>query len=215
MKLKYDNKTVNCLITDVKEHQQKNWIRGQFYEAHGNGLLHWAYARGFKNIIDVGASIGNHTLFFAGIMGAKVISIEPYEPSYLNTQSNVQLNNLESQVSMHNVACGSKEGRVKMQPFGVNNIGMTRSTPGDETRVVQLDYFLNKEIDYVKIDIEGDNINVLSGAKKLMSLNPVVSIECENESVLEDTNNFMSKYGYSISLGIKLNPTPTYIWTKE
>jgi len=214
MILKYNNKTVNCLITDANDHQQKNWIRGQFYEANGNGLLHWAYGKGFKNIIDLGASIGNHTLFFAGIMKARVIAIEPYYMSYNHLINNLNLNIFDS-VEFHNVACGSKEGRVKMVPFGTNNIGMTRAEPGNETDVVKLDYFLDSSIDYLKIDIEGDNVEVLIGAKKLMKLNPVVSIECETHAVLTETNNIMRKYGYSIISHLQLNPTPTYIWIKK
>src|SRR5688572_21670039 len=50
---------------------------GQFYEADLLETLdEWIDVR-HHYVIDVGANIGNHTLFFAAVMGARVIAIEP------------------------------------------------------------------------------------------------------------------------------------------
>lgn len=213
MILTYDNKQVKCIIKDPNEHQQKHWVNGKFYETSSGGLLNWVYKKGFKNILDIGASIGNHTLFFAGIMGAKVTSIEPYLPSFQHLKENINQNKLTN-VALHNVAVGSVEGFVTMKRISENNVGMVQIRPGADVRITKLDNFLSESIDYIKIDVEHSNIDLLLGASKLKQLTPVISIECESSDILNRTDKIMRSYGYKMIPNLKLNHTPTYIWRK-
>lgn len=216
MILTYDNKQVKCIIKDPNEHQQKHWVHGNFYETHRGGLLNWVYKQGFKNIIDVGASIGNHSLFFAGIMEANVLAIEPYKPSYDHLEENIKLNKLN--ISTIQAALGLKEGRITMVPVSDSNIGMVQGKPGNDVTVTTFDQLnihgLLLHVDYIKIDVEHSNVGVLKGATVLKDINPVISIECESKQMLKATNQIMQSYGYKIIPNLKLNHTPTYVWIK-
>jgi hypothetical protein len=53
---------------------------GQFYEPDVLMKIREIHLPG-TIIIDVGANIGNHTVFFAAILGAPVLAIEPLVPT--------------------------------------------------------------------------------------------------------------------------------------
>lgn len=212
MKLTYENKQVHCVIKNENEHQQRQWVHGNFYETQRGGLLNWVYKQGFKNILDIGASIGNHTLFFAGIMGAKVTAVEPYLPSFEHLSENVKLNNFD--VTLHNVGISSHKHMAKMLPVSDNNIGMVQVREGNETQMISMEILLNEHLDYIKIDVEHYNKEVLAGANMLHKINPVLSIECETKQILSQTDKIMQSYGYKMIPKLKFNHTPTYIWIK-
>ena len=74
--LHYEGTETEVVIRDAAEHLQKCWVSGNFYEAQRNGMLTVVYQREKKGgkFIDIGASIGNHTLFFIKVMQAIVFS---------------------------------------------------------------------------------------------------------------------------------------------
>ena len=212
MILTYENTQVQCVIKNENEHQQRHWVHGNFYETQRGGLLNWVYKQGFKNILDIGASIGNHTLFFAGIMGAKVTAVEPYLPSFNHLSDNVELNSFD--VTLHNIGISSHMHMAKMVPISDNNIGMVQVREGVETKMLPMGMFLNLDVDYIKIDVEHYNKQVLAGAKLLQGIDPVLSIECETKQILAETDKIMQSYGYKMIPKLKFNHTPTYIWIK-
>src|SRR5438309_1405344 len=66
---------------------------GQLYE---HDLLYDALCRdlGPGVIIDVGANIGVHTVFFAKALGRQVIALEPFDTTFDVLKQNVALNEL-------------------------------------------------------------------------------------------------------------------------
>lgn len=207
-----DGKKVKFIIKDKSEHIQKHWMGGGFYEAHRNGLLAYMYQRKdfYKNktVLDIGACIGNHSLFFEKILGMKVKSIEPQPDNYKHLVDNIELNN--SNVDSINVALGNHKGRVAMKYQDKNNIGMFQVAEGDETDIVTLDS-LNLKADIIKIDVEHYNTPLLQGGKDTIKGAKQVFIECESDEILAETNVLMTQYGFKLQ-AVKLNHTPTYLW---
>ncbi len=225
--ISYGGKTAKVLITDPNDHIQKRWVQGNFYECQRNGLLPYIYAN-YPNptfIIDVGASIGNHTLFFAKVMGADVLAFEPYKPSFERLEANITLErDVEDKVVTENIALSDRNGMVGMKPVSDTNAGMARVVEGDEVECMKLDSYklqcnwIEKVewFDIMKVDIEHHNEQFLKGAATtLKAAKGDVFIEAETPEQLAICDRYMTMYGYTRNPDVCLNHTPTYLWQKK
>lgn len=167
--------------------------KNNFYE---NELLNkWKrYLSDSKVVFDVGANLGNHTLFWAKKLNTDAIySFEPYIPNFERLLHNVQ-NNLLDNVHPINKAVGQKEGYTCVKEFHEDNYGGTTlneeiSSDG-EIEVITIDSFVREKnlesVDFIKIDTEGFEISVLDGAKKTISkYYPDLWIEVNSQSFQE------------------------------
>ena len=217
--LNYLATSTKAVIKNPNDHIQKKWSIGNYYEAQRNGMLNFIFATENKGgkFIDIGASVGNHTLFFASVMNAlEVHSFEPLISSFEHLQENVDLNGFET-VVCHNVAIGEKEGTCRMETISEDNIGMTEIREGTETRIVSLDQLdFIEGYDVIKIDVEHYNEELLKGAKKTFTAGTgSIYIECESIEELLLTDGYMIEYGYQRVQGVVLNHTPTYKYIKS
>ena len=120
-------------------------------------------------VIDVGANIGYYTLMFASLVGptGKVIAFEPIMENFDLLSKNIELNKLNN-IELHQKAVGAYNSKVKMklsESIGQHQI----SENGDyEIECVPLDDYV-KFADFVKIDVEGYEIDVLVGMKNLLA----------------------------------------------
>src|SRR5690606_21717953 len=96
--------------------------------------------------VDVGANIGNHTLFFAKVMGQRVYSFEPFPENLRLLKKNIALNGLEKLVRVVGKAAGATAGEGNLEVPSENNLGMVRLAPsGLACKIVALDDVLTKE----------------------------------------------------------------------
>ena len=133
--------------------------------------------------VDVGANIGFFSLYAA--KGAtKVIAFEPISFLHKQFSSSIQKNNINN-IDLRQIACGSKKGSGVINLMS-NNIGSSslvlenEQTYGNETvSISTLDKELeNQRVDFIKIDVEGYEWEVLQGAKNVISINrPVIVLE--------------------------------------
>lgn len=186
------------------DHIQKTIFRsGQFYEHETLTYLKNQYVN-FRNVIDVGSNIGNHFLFFCSEMGSK--NVHCFEPNAYNRTTllkNIQLNHLGSVVSVYPVALGHSKGVGIENGFALTNTGMNqimeidRQVPsGSIIDIETLDKYSFKGIDFLKIDVEGFEINVLKGAANTLRTNKmVVLIEVFTQNQ-QQVDLLMKEYGY-------------------
>jgi len=92
-------------------------LREQFVEE----AYKWLRVEG-KQVVDVGANIGDTAIYFALGGAAHVYALEPYPYSYRLAKRNVELNCLEKQVTLLNMGCGN-EGTITVSPEFKNNPG--------------------------------------------------------------------------------------------
>jgi FkbM family methyltransferase len=156
-------------------------------------------------VLDVGANIGNHTIFFSKIAGATSVSaFEPQRQVFQILERNIALNSLPS-VSASNVALGARVGTLDLSsPPNFRNLGATSFHEGTAYRVETIDS-LGLEVDFLKIDVEGHHMDVLRGAADTISeQKPNIWIELRKKlNEFDEANAFLSKLGYS---GNSLNP---------
>ena len=216
--LRYLGRRTKAIIKDPDDHIQKKWMHGNYYEAQGGGMMNYVFKHEpFRGkYIDIGANIGNHTLFFKGVMEAKEVhSIEPYLKSYNHLVENVELNDFNDSVTCHYLALGDKQGDCSVKVYGHFD-GMAQVTNGNDVlmfKVDDLDFF--DGYDVVKIDVEGYNEELLKGAKEtFIKGKGSIYIEAENDEQLETCDRYLNEYGYKRVEGLKLNHTATYLYKK-
>jgi FkbM family methyltransferase len=156
------------------------------------------------NCVDVGANIGNHSILFSNFF-KKVTSFEPqkevFEVLKLNTRKIQNISIINKGLSDI-----EKKENIKI-PFNKRGMGSLvydfpeNSYYNELINLINYDKNFNEEISYIKIDVEGYEIEVI----KSMSLNikkymPVISFECNpTQSGLIRNNeifDILKSYGY-------------------
>jgi FkbM family methyltransferase len=130
-------------------------------------------------VIDVGANIGWYTLIFGKIVGnkGKVYSFEPGHDNYTILKKNIVINKFNNIIS-ENVAVSNINGNLKLELSEVGNHKVGKD--GITIKCIKLDdYFNNEKIDFVKIDAEGHEFNILSGMQKILSNNDKIKLKIE------------------------------------
>ena len=151
--------------------------------------------------VDVGANVGNHTLYFALVKNAsKVISFEPNPPAFKACQYSVLLNQLGHRVSVQNFGLSDIDEKAAVQWSGERNLGATKLAPGAGELVLKNgDNVLAGELpSLIKIDVETLEMKVLAGLKETISrCRPVIFVEVDpvNEHAFQ---SYLEAHNYSI-----------------
>lgn len=181
---------------------------GQFYE---QALLdEWTPLLGSpKVILDIGANLGNHTLYWATKLDVKkIFSFEPFPANYACLRKNVKNNGLDV-VEAVQFAVGDKCSKAHVNSFDPDNYGATSfeyaetSEQDDDIRVVTIDSVRDmlgiQNVDFVKIDTEGFELRVLNGMKHILEQDrPVLWIEVGDQTVA-DILSFLDQYNYQLA----------------
>ncbi len=123
-------------------------------------------------IIDCGSNIGISVLYFKMLYpNSRIITFEPGEEAYLCLEENVK-NNTPGSVKNYRAAISGKEGKIDFF-YDKERVGsLEMSTfhdrmPRQMRRVDSyvLSKFINEDVDFLKIDIEGAEIDVLEELK--------------------------------------------------
>jgi len=217
---KDDSNTVSFLFNDgfyITGYKHEFVMQAIFNLKHyyeQNNLQKWFRSGEYKTVFDIGANIGNHTLFFASNSpDAEIYSFEPMPENYNLLKANVSNNNLDSRVHLYNNAVGSEKGIAHMKIMTENNYGTStiteeKSSDTKTVEVVAIDDLDLPVPDFVKIDTEGYEVNVLRGmAGTLEKSDAFVWIEIDAENA-KDVYQIMDSIGYEVvdySLDFLLN----------
>jgi FkbM family methyltransferase len=186
---------------------QRHHLMGEFYEREELEIItsHWCSG---GTVLDIGANVGNHTVFISKNLIAQKIFV--FEPN-LSVAAVLQINILLNQCSNVDVrflgkALGATDKLVSLvlppkTRAGFDNLGGTSvaSDPKGSIPMVTGDSLLAGErVSFIKIDVEGLEMEVLIGLQKTISLGrPNIFIE-----VMEANANalfeWMTINGYKI-----------------
>lgn len=181
---------------------------GDFYERE---LLNYLRLLGIRGecAIDVGANIGNHSIFFAAFLAEKVISIEPNRDLVPVLRANLSVN--DCQYEIITAAMGAETGLGWISYPLENNIGAGKVTKGaGDVDIITLDQAApRKGVFLIKIDVEGMEMDVLKGAAQLIDAqHPDLVIEASTAAEFYAIDVFLRSFGYRCLS--KWNSTPTY-----
>lgn len=165
---------------------------------------------------DVGANIGAIALPVAK-MYKSVIAFEPFLPTYHLLEENVCVNHFTN-ITMEQIAFSNKAGSLDFyfDPANseINSLGNVfenkETSPKTTVEVSTLDAYCQQHsistIDFLKIDTEGFEIEVLEGASRMLSSGAITYIQFEISAIpltrlgknSQDIFKILSRYGYHV-----------------
>lgn len=178
-------------------------------------------------VIDIGAHIGPYTLKASRSVGlnGKVVAIEADPENFNILNRNIQLNKLTNVIAL-NYAVYSKEDKIRLYLPGKDekekesssytkyNTIMTERVNNEkqflEVQANTLDYLLTsngikyEDVNWIKIDVEGAEFEVLKGAKNILSKSNNISLLIEIHNLSSNTNlyepikEFLNSYNFKI-----------------
>ena len=166
---------------------QRRHRDGGFYEQEELELLAQLVPSG-ATIIDIGANIGNHTMYFGLMMkAAKVIPFEPNPLAYEVLLAHVAVNNLANVVDLRHIGLGLSDKAASgfaMEERDRNLGAASMITQGGDIDVIRADAALEGVTpDFIKLDVEGMEIEVLKGLGEIPRRDkPLMYIEVNNEN---------------------------------
>ena len=193
--LKYNYK-VYCLAT---EEDYRNMTEREEY------IIEHFQPKNGEIVVDVGAHYGRYTLIAAKRVGpkGKVISIEADPKNMDMLNKNIKLNKLEHIITL-NYAVSSNKSKVKLytpeqeSDYTIyNTIISNRCNPNEkfiEVNANTLDNLLQEneisaeEVDWIKIDVEGAELEVLKGAHNVLLNSKDIAILIEIHNLAEGRN---------------------------
>lgn len=170
---------------------------------HEPGVIDWFQPAPGELVVDVGAHIGTYSLR-AARAGADVVAFEPNPDSFRILCANVKLNRL-TRVECREVAIGSFVGsaklhipRVYLGRASVNFEGGRANGPS--VRVARLDDEIpptsDRPVDWLKVDVEGFEIEVLNGATELLRRTKRIVLEVSHGNEMRAENLLIDQLGF-------------------
>jgi len=156
-------------------------------------------------IVDVGANLGNHTVFFGNYCGVRrLIAIEAQPLTFSVLEFNCQHNIKGRNFKAHNVAASDYDGEIGIEPIKPRNVGGTHvCEAGAESceRIIpccKLDTLLsNVHAALIKIDVEEHEPAVLRGALKLLeTCKPLLVLEAHTQDDMDAIAEVIGPLGY-------------------
>ncbi|MEM0489443.1 MAG: FkbM family methyltransferase [Candidatus Bathyarchaeia archaeon] len=213
----------NYVVRTLKDFVQLKIPEGSVLGINDNGTLYYAYEIFMKGVydkfhppkkrdivIDVGAHIGLFTLKVARRVRL-VVAVEPHPINFYFLTSNIKTNHLENVIPM-NIALSNFSGITKLY-FGKFSGSHTIM----EDRVKDTNRFILVKVEtlddivqklglkgdlFVKIDVEGAELRVLEGARKVLQRSNVhLSIAAyHTQSEALEIAKFLSRLGFRVRI---------------
>lgn len=183
-------------------------------EPYEKKLLVDIYQQGLTGAaFDIGAHIGNHTLYLAAICRLKVYAFEPHAASYQMLLDNLALNpGLE--VETFTWACGRADARARFTTgrwleFDPTRDGDTLTLERGHIPVHAIDEMLDvPDLAVVKVDVEGMEPDALAGmTRHLERSRPIVYAETHDQAAHRKIGEVLEPLGYEMTRGIHMGST--------
>ena len=144
-------------------------------------------------MLDIGGNVGQYAVLFSALVGpaGKVITFEPDQLHRIILHRNVELNRCSDRVIIEGLALSDTNGthlffsrNDQMSSLVRTGLGTNATAPDVKQQIVATarldDYIKVKKLglaDWVKIDTEGAEINILRGAGEHLRSNAVIVCE--------------------------------------
>lgn len=195
-----------------------------FTDHHANGIdLRYDISKDYdpnlvKEVFDVGASVGSMTKLFLEIFpNSSVHAFEPYSVSF-NRLSESFFN--KPRAILNNFALSNENGEATMyiqDDPGYNSLNTDNNKPSEKSNgyseIIQVktidSYCIQNNvnaIDFLKIDAEGFDLNVLKGAEQMLNSGKIkyIFVECtfdksnRQNTLFDDIRDFLSGFNFKL-----------------
>ncbi len=155
------------------------------YEYHDLHILsRWTHPSAV--VFDIGANFGYYSISLASGLNAegRVYAFEPSHGTFSRLQENISLNNLQSKITAVQSGLSDSPGIafLHQDPSNSGAATISHDAKGERVAIDTLDNFCDvrqvRKVDVIKIDVEGYELQVINGGKKVLSSHrPVIMIE--------------------------------------
>lgn len=123
-----------------------------------------------KHVLDIGANVGNHAVYWGKIVGAEsIVAFEPVAEIADIFERNASLNGL-SNVRLERVALGEEDAKGTISSDAANRMQSEIHVDScGKTTIRRLDSYSFERVDFMKVDVEGHTIGLLRGAQETIS----------------------------------------------
>lgn len=199
LRFAYRTHEIRLLLPDGDHDEvQSSILRHRtFYEESILSLLDARYGLRGGTVVDAGANVGNHSVYFTVVSGAaRCLAFEPVPYLADTLERNLTLNNIGG-VELRRGGLADRNGFLEITRFVPHNLGGTNFGPAEAgIPCWKLDGFALERCDLVKIDVEGAAPHVIVGALETLStLHPPVVVELSRREY-EAGNGLLTRLGY-------------------
>ena len=171
-----------------------------------------------KNIIDVGMSNGDSSIFFARNGAKRVIGLEPDKRSFNLALKNITESQVDDIILPLNKALSNQSGTIEMTVYNTtpnaNSIDESNSVQINDTKIKEniealrlgevIDMFNSENIDLLKMDCEGCEYKVLENMPEKY-FSKITKIYLEYHHGLQDIPEILNKHGFHVKVNESSN----------
>jgi FkbM family methyltransferase len=187
-----------CTVAD------KSSFLYMYEEIMGNEIYRFPCVSEKPFIIDCGSNIGLSVIYFKKLFPqAEIIAFEPDPTIFQILKKNILSAGASNNVTTIEACLGETEGDITFYSDGADGGSVTTSEVPAKTITVKqkrLDAYINKPVDFLKMDIEGSEYNVLKTIVPKLHFIDRLFIEYHSftnqEQNLDDILNILKKAGF-------------------
>lgn len=189
----------------------KKWIVGSGNHGYWLGTYELEKRRVFESavnsgsiVFDIGAHVGFYTLLASALVGdrGQVFAFEPTQQNLFYLKKHLCLNDVAN-VTVIEAAVSDRCGEVFFAQECNSFTGRISTSGHTWVKAVVLDRLVREgglpAPDYVKVDVEGAERQVLSGARRILEeAHPTLFLATHGEEVHRECCEFLSSLGYQL-----------------
>jgi len=191
----------------------RKWIVGAGEHGYWLGSYEMRKRQAFEEAIpegaivyDIGANVGYYTLLAAVLVGeeGKVYAFEPLPRNVDFLRKHVKLNSFDH-VNIIEAAVSDRSGRAAFDLGASSAMGHISESGEIDVRLVCLDDFLGaRDIqppDFMKVDVEGAEFEVLRGARSLLKQHhPILFLDTHQREAHQPAIALLEELGYKFKV---------------
>lgn len=165
-------------------------------------------------VVDVGANVGVVSMR-AAEQGARVYAFEPNPECFGRLLRNIVGNGLDHRIQAFNAALGDEvaEGAMCVSKGGTTGGTVVMAGDAQDPRpvtITTLDRMAEalgvKQVDLLKIDVEGAEVAVLRGASKVLGFTQRMIVEYHSRALLEEVQELSRGWGFELERKVVYYP---------
>ena len=165
-------------------------------------------------VLDVGANVGNHTMYLAAAHGCRVVAFEPNPGLAGAIGQSAAANGIGNRVDIRWIALGEHTERGRILEAIPDNLGgqqVVAAEDGDFPIERLDDQRIDRRVAAVKIDVEGMELGVLRGGAELIQRDrPLLYVEGQTREAYLEVCDLLRDWDY-VPVAV-FNATPTHLF---
>jgi FkbM family methyltransferase len=152
--------------------RQRSFLKGGFFEQEQLSFLDAWLGQG-AHVVDIGAHAGNHAVYFARFLRPRSLTLFEPDPQVFDLlRRNLAANDVhDADLSRLGIAVAASESRYELQRSAAAHDAIARlaPAPSGEVRGAPLDNLIDSQVDFIRIDARGMELDILAGAARVLA----------------------------------------------